>query len=173
MVISDWKTGVGSNDARSNDRDQRTWDVYVDPESGLVLRAASRWVDGEPRLPPVVDSATATEQMRRGSREEYHGFPQVEPKVTLLQALQTIHQAEWAPASAKAIVAEYVIWSKMDKNPRAVWAIMLRGVPVFKPPPGTSSNAQDQYRHIVDAETGEWVGMNNLPRYTAAPPEEE
>ncbi len=173
VVVSDWKTGVGSNDACSNDRDERTWDVYVDPESGLVLRATSRWVDGEPRLPPVVDSATATEQMRRASREKYHGFPQVEPKVTLLQALQTIHQAGWAPASAKAIVAEYVIWSKMDKNPRAVWAIMLRGVPVFKPPPGTLSNAQDQYRHIVDAETGEWLGMNNLPRYTAGPPEEE
>lgn len=149
----------------------RTLDVFLDPISGCILKIVSRWPEGEPRMPPTVDAATAATQMERSGKETYHGFPTRPPRITFLDALRTVENAGWVPRRARQIVAEYVMWSRMGESPRAVWAIMLRGVPVFKPPPGTPKGFQDQYRHIIDAETGKWIWTSNLPRLDLSGPD--
>lgn len=165
VAVSQWKLDLKQGSGGVRDRYSRTFDVYLDAASGQTLRVRSRWPKGEPVMPPSVNSATATEQLRRSSRQIYHGFPSEDPEVSFLQALESIGREGWDPTVARQIVAEYVMWSEMGQEPRAVWAIMLRGVPVVKPPPGTPKTALDQYRHIIDAKTGEWIVADNLPRY--------
>ena len=145
----------------------REMTLYVIPETGVVVKVWSPWLKGIPPLPPIVEADVAAAQMASGA-EIYHGFPDQGPSISLEKALDAIHARGFDPRDAREIIAEYVVWSRMGEPSRPVWAVMLRGVPVIKPPPGTPAGALDQYRHIVDAETGEWLWASNLPRWVAS-----
>jgi len=133
------------------------------PETGVVVKIKSHWPAGVPTMPPVVSADVAETQFGWVS-EKYHGFPVHAPRVTFEMALNAIAKTGYRTTDAKQIVADYVIWSIGDQNPRPVWAIMLRGLSVAHAPPGTPPGAMDQYRHLIDAETGKWLCSYNWPR---------
>jgi len=63
------------------------------------------------------------------------------------------------------IVALYVMWSRMGREPKPVWGVMLGRVSAKRPPPGIPRDTQDQYTFIVDVERGEWItGTNTRER---------
>lgn len=163
VVVDRWSVDLQQSRTEARDRYVRILDVYLDPVDGQVRKVASRWPKGEPPMPPTVNAMVAAEQMKNWGEEIYHGFPSDPPEVTFFDALVSIDRAGWDPTIAKQIVAEYVIWSRMGEKPRAVWAVMLRGVPMFKPPPGVQKDFQDQYRYIIDAETGKFLVATNTP----------
>jgi hypothetical protein len=111
--------------------------------------------------------------MPRSGLEKYVGFPDVAPRVRLLQALEIVMKKGGGnPYLAKQIVAHYVMQTWMGGKPRAVWAITLRGIPPIEPPdPGVSVDALNHIRNIVDGETGKWLGAGTCPQpETGAPP---
>lgn len=140
--------------------------VYLDAETGKTIRIVSEWPEAEPPLAPEPDSATATEQLRRSGDEVYHGFPDTEPKVTLTRALRAVEASGGPASSAKQVDCQYVMWSRMGpwRQPRAVWAITLRGIPPVHPPPGAPDDPVFSFRYIVDASTGDWLCGSNTPR---------
>ncbi len=66
---------------------------------------------------------------------------------------------------AKQISARYVIYSDIRfETPRPVWAITERGVsPKSFSMTYSSTEPKYEYRLIVDAETGEFMGGSNTP----------
>lgn len=149
--------------ARVKDRYIRTIDVYLDPENGQLVKVKTRWPEGEPLMAPEPTATSATRQLTNAGQEVYHRFPVGDPKLSFLEALDSIQRGGALPPAAKQIVAHYVIRSAWGEysTPRAVWAITLRGEP-----PLLSMVTAERYqnRYIIDAQTGEYLCASNIPK---------
>lgn len=166
VVLADWPLELPSAAEGAQDRFPRTFDVFVDPKDGSLLKLASRWPEGVPAIAPEPEAAFAEEQMGRAGLERYHGFPESKPAVDFIQALDVVYkQGVGNPLEAKQIIAHCVERSAMGKKPRAVWAITLRGIPPLRAAyPGVPVDARNHIRNIVDANTGEWLCAGTSPQ---------
>jgi hypothetical protein len=172
VAIAHWTLHLKSAPADEHDQYPRVFDLYIDPTNGRLLKAISRWPEGVPPVAPEPSAQSAEEQMPRSGQERYLAFPEVPPRVSLLQALDTVMKdGAGSPYLAKQILAHYVMQSWMGGEPRAVWAITLRGIPPIKPPDqGLSADALNHMRNIVDGQTGKWLGAGTCPQpETGAP----
>ena len=144
----------------------RILDVLFDSVSGQLMSVSSRWPEGEREMPAEASGESASEQMRRSGNEVYYDFPAEPPGISLIDAIDAVQRCGGAPLAAKQIIAHYVLWSRMGKwqEPRRVWAITLRGIAPVKPPPDTPPGFMDQFRYIVDAQTGLCLCGSNMPR---------
>jgi hypothetical protein len=166
VVLPDRKLELPSSPENYHDRYSRTFDVLLNPIDGRVIKLKSRWPEGVPQIDPEPDGASATEQLARSGNEVYHGFPNEDPHVSFIDAVDSIQRGGDGPLTAKQISGSYVMWSTMGRfeTPRPVWAITLRGVLPVMPRPGMPLEAIYQYRLIVDAKTGEYLCGGNTPR---------
>ncbi|MGD2108177.1 MAG: hypothetical protein PVI86_02175 [Phycisphaerae bacterium] len=170
VVIEDWKVRLSAAPRAVEDTYTRTLDVFLDAQSGRVLRIASRWPEGMPRTyeDPTTESATA--QLRAGGNERYHGFPETPPVVTFEKAVDATLLGGANPLEAKQIDGQYVAWSRMGREPQPVWAITLWGMPPFQAAyPGVPANARNHMRYIIDAKSGRWLYASTAPQ----PPESQ
>lgn len=131
-----------------HDKYSRTLDVYLDPESGRLLKVSTRWPDGEKEIAPEPDAANAAWQLQ-GTREMYHGIPEEDPPISFLEAIDVIQRNGGNPLVAKQISGVWVVWSRMDKEPRPMWVITLRGIPPVRPHE-INLNLLNHMRYIVD-----------------------
>ena len=151
----------------------RTYDVYLNPADGAVVKIMSRWPTGEPITVREPDAEQGTEELRKCT-ETYHEFGITPPAVTLQRALDIVVQRGFGdPVSAKQIVARYVVWSEpgfyKGTTPRAIWAITFQGIPQLKPPPpGGRFDLLNHLRHLIDAQTGEWLSASTSPQRTSS-----
>ena len=162
------------------DKYVRNFQVFVDPNTGHLLKITSTFDGNDPDMLPEPPAAVAEREMR-GTNEIYHGFPMVPPKISLLDALDRVPMS---PFLAKEIYAVYVMQShrmgrKFGWGPRPMWAITLRGIPPLpvKGPPGLRKEdlppvwQSNHARVIVDASTGQLMFSTNIPQ--PLPPEEK
>ena len=164
VVLRDFSLRLESSPRGLADKYVRTWDIYLDPVSGRLLKLRSRWPKGEAPMEREPNAELAAKQMRRAGGEIYHGFPRNAPKASFLDALDGMQRDGGNPLIAKQIVAQYVMRSTGGGDPMPVWAITLRGVPPFRSHPGMPQDARYEYRYIVDSETGKWISLSNIPR---------
>lgn len=144
----------------------RDVDVYVSPVGGLLFKVVSRWPEGEPPMAPEPSAESATLQLSCAANEVWYAFAPEPPKVSLAQALRIIQSNGGDARGAKQIVAYCVQWSIMDRHPaKRAWSVNLRGITPFEAAfPGGSEDARNHLRHIVDAETGEWLKATTSPQ---------
>ncbi len=166
VVISDWKLELKSAAPAQEDPFSRTFDVFVDPTDGKLLKAASRWPENVPPVAPQPSARSAEEQMPRSDEERYHGFPDPPPRIDLMHALDIVHKdGSFSPYLAKQIIAHYVMQSTHGGKPRAVWAITLWGIPPFPSGyPGVPVDARNHIRTVLDAETGRCLFSSTTPQ---------
>ena len=166
VVINNWKVELPSAASGFEDSFDRTFDVLVDAANGQILKIASRWPEGVPEISPEPPAWSAEDQMQRTGFEKYHGFPQDDPSLTFLEALDVVfREGVGSPFSAKQITAHYVVRSHMRREPKPVWAITLRGIPPLVAAfPGVPEDARNHLRNIVDASTGEWISADTSPQ---------
>lgn len=166
VVISDWKLQLKSAPPEVKDSYARTFDIFLGAEDGRLLKIVSRWPEGVPPIPPEPGPASYTDQMRRSGDEKYHGFPEEDPLINFLDALDTIFKGGRNPLRAEQIVGQYVIWSRMGRVPKPVWVITLRGTESLweSAYPGASVNARNHLRHIVDPRTQKWMCASSTPQ---------
>lgn len=166
IVISNWRLELKSAPADVKDSYTRTFDIFVDPRNGDVLKIVSRWPEGVPPIAREPGARAFTEQMRRSGDEKYHGFPEEKPRINFLDALDSILKDGGNPLNAEQIVGQYVLWSRLGREPRSVWAITLRGIhPLWEAAyPGVGVDARNHLRHIVDAQTGKWLCAGTSPQ---------
>lgn len=168
VVIAKWRLRLESAAPKEKDLYERTFDIFVDPRNGNLLKILSRWPKGIPPIAPRPPADSAEEQMNNAGLEEYHRFPRTKPSINLLQALDVVLKdgGLGSPLATKQILAHYVVWSEMRREPRPVWAITLHGIPPFEAfgGPGVPVDARNHFRHIVDAETGKWLSGHTSPQ---------
>ncbi len=168
VVISDWRLQLKSAPPDVEDLYARTFDVFLGAEDGHLLKIVSRWPEGVPPIAPEPGPASYTDQIRRAGVERYHGFPDEEPQIKFLDALDAVLKDGGNTLGAEQIVGQYVIRSSMGQEPRPVWAITLRDTQPFWESsfPGVGINARNHMRHIVDAQTGKWLCAGSTPQPT-------
>lgn len=179
VVFGDCKLRLKSAPPDVKDSYARTFDVFVDPRDGRLLKIVSRWPDSVPRIPSEPSAASFAEQMGRSGIERYHGFPSADPTVSFLDALDSMLQSCDNPLNVEQIVGQYVVWSRMERAPKPVWAVTLRGTrPLWHSHgPGVPAgvNATNHLRWIVDARTGQCIcgGSTPQPVETGESPSED
>ena len=72
------------------DKYVRTFQVFVDPNTGHLLKITSTFDGNDPNMLPEPPAAVAEAQMKNSGDETYHGFPNEPPKVSLLDALNEV-----------------------------------------------------------------------------------
>jgi len=147
------------------DTNLRNFTIFLHPKTGQIVRISSDPGD-YPHKPPKPSAEQAEKQLQSlgPKSEKYHGFPDVPPKISFLEALRSvIHD----PFSAHEIHVWYVMHSMGDDTPRPVWIIDLRGL---DPCPQTRSGrdvaitSRNHRRNGVDAMTGVRLFTTTLPQ---------
>ncbi|MEX0727439.1 MAG: hypothetical protein WD065_14280 [Planctomycetaceae bacterium] len=158
-----------SDDPRFKNRYITKLIVFLWPETGEVMKVVSAWPTGEPRIPTYPSRAEQERQLKQ-SAIVYTGEPGEAPTLTLLEALA---QADHMTRNVKQIYACSVMESHMEREPRAVWAIHLRGFPPFATsvPYGASDadipeHARNHMREVIDSQTGERLYSSTTPQPT-------
>ncbi|MDA0835635.1 MAG: hypothetical protein O3A29_20365 [Planctomycetota bacterium] len=158
-----------SDDPRFKNRYITKLIVFLWPETGEVMKVVSAWPSGEPRI-PTYPSCADQERQLKASSIVYICAPGDAPALTLLEALvKSSHMSRYV----KQIYACSVMESHMEREPRAVWAIHLRGFPPFAAaiPFGASDadipeHARNHMREVIDSKTSEWLYASTTPQPT-------
>jgi len=133
---------------------KRKFDIYIDPDSGVVFQVVGTTSGGN--ILPEPRPEGAERQLRR-AREEYLSFVNT-PVIPFTWALGSVlGQGIGSPLVAKVIVGRAVMRKKGDGDPLPVWAISLSGIP---PLPRTGLT---RIRNIVDGRTGKWLCATSIP----------
>jgi hypothetical protein len=150
------------------DRYRRRFFVLLDQENGRILEITSQYAGVAAEMRPEPSAATAEAQLS-AEKEIYLGFPDHDPRVRFLDALDAILTGgAGSPFYAKEIDAVYVSHSDMGSPARDVWAITLRGLPPI-PAHGPAADTVPEWqlnhlRNIVDADTGRVLSATNSPQ---------
>jgi hypothetical protein len=151
---------------RRFDQNIREFNVYLDPEIGVVIKMSSD--PGEYPHRPFNPPADVAEWVLRYQKEIFHGFPNEPPGIDFLEALRSV---VGDPFSAKEIHVLYILWSKNNSEPRPVWSIDLRGLDTPAIMPSHSAEGTDipieqlnHRRSIVCARTGYNLYSTDAPQ---------
>lgn len=164
VEIARWSFNLPSAPGMKN-RYERRAEVLVDPQTGTLLSLQTQWpVDAGARVPEPT-AQTAERQLESAGGERYLRFPDENPPIGLLEALDSVQRGGGTPLTAKQIIAQCVVRGTRYKEPALVWAITLRGVFPVRTPPGWPQDDRYEYRYLVDATTGKLILISNLPRH--------
>jgi hypothetical protein len=146
---------------------RRHFTVILDANTAQCLGVSSTSQAEDPEMRPEPPAEVAETQLR-GEKEIYSGLPPQDPKLTFLEALETIlSKGVGSPFLAKEIDGVHVMESKMASDFRPVWVISLRGLPpravhragVFVP-----IWQRNHMRNVVDALSGTVLFATNSPQ---------
>ena len=152
-----------SNASLPADTFRRTFQVMLDAAGGRLLFITST-SEGRPaaNMRPMASYRVATKELREDG-ELYAGYPDADPKVDFLAALQDILQV----GKSREMHAAYVMQRRLESKARPVWAITLRGLPPFAAhgpnPKGVAAEQRTSMRNVVDAATGKVLFATNVP----------
>lgn len=165
VVVGEFKLTVESNGVKSEDQYTRTFDVLLDPRNGASIRVSSRLPDGVHPLPREATATVATEQLMNRGDERYHSFVGGSPQISFYEALASLYENEVNPLEAKIIVAQFVSWSMMGREPKDVWAVTLRGIhPMRSAYDNVPAEARNHMRYIVDPKIRNWICGTTTPQ---------
>jgi len=138
----------------------KTVEVYVDSSSGELLKIVFR-PQKETNLVREPTSEEST-QLLKALGENYHGFPQTSPHISLMAAM---NRCKFYPLHSDEVIVWYVNWSLDNAKPypeQPVWVIYMRGtlpvsdhewIPIH----------QRNHRRVVVGMNGEVLMSNNVP----------
>jgi len=137
--------------------------VLLDSATGRLFKVYSKFDGHDPDLAPEPPADTAAVLMRM-SGEEYVSFPADPPPVSFFTALGSAAGSN--PLQAREIIAVYVLYSDTGNPTKPCWCITGRGIPPLDLFPNSSrwpAYMRNRMRSIVDATTGEFIGMTTSP----------
>jgi len=148
-----------------NNSSHRTFDVFLDQETGKLLKIHYREPGYDSCISPLPVAGIAEEQMNR-TGEKYLGFPDSMPLFSFIEALDNVSHN---PAFAREIIALYVLDSHLVYGSRSAWVIDLRGI---NPIPISGRNAEihvpeyqrNHYRTVIDATTRHRIFTDTFPQ---------
>lgn len=145
----------------------RNFLIYIDPETGTLIKISSELENDYENKPPK-PTAERAEKVLSEIQETYHGFPDSVLPISFFDAL---HFCLGDPITAKEIHAILVLHSKMGSNPRPVWIIDIRGIDQPMIPSGGPKNIshipiehRNHIRNAVDAITGKHIFSTTMPQ---------
>jgi len=103
---------------------QKTWDIYLDPETGRFLKAVTRYDGSDPNLSDEPSPEFSEKGMSSWSENLLISDP---PPVSISNALEIASFSQ--PISAKQIIITLVMMEYRDLSLRPVWRIIGRGIP--------------------------------------------
>ena len=138
----------------------KNFTILIDSVSGRLTDVQFSDPGVEAAMFPDAPWQVATRQLKEMTHEEYVGFPNELPNVTLLEALD--RGVLGSPIACKRGVAQYVLYTYRGRKSRPVWVVHLHGLP-------PSMGGITHMRSVVDAVTGKEIRSVNLPSSPGLP----
>lgn len=145
----------------------------LNPHTDNLLKVQSSWPAGVAPIKPMPSPLEEERQMLQ-VKERFTALPNVPLPIDFEAALKVVQESGPAlPNSAKEIIAYLVVHTTIQYADRPVWVIHTRGIIPFEPKLpaafGQSSaivpeDARNHVRHVVDAETGDWLFSDTTPQ---------
>jgi hypothetical protein len=160
--------------------DGRRFVVLLDADAKRLLSVTSTIPIKDPDIHPEESLDNIEVQLRANGGESYQSFPALDPKITFLDALESLQRNHYSPLVAQEIDGFCVMHSEMDGAPTLKWIVTLRGIPPRAERPSSqyfdghgpkrSEKSEPEpiwqrnYLHeFVDATTGAWLSSETLP----------
>lgn len=143
--------------------------VITNPHTQQILKIASEWPDNIAAIAPFPNAAEEEKQLKMKG-EKFIALPAETPPVDFYSALKKLDlTGPVSPTKAKQVMAYYVIHSTIRYSARAVWIIQTRGIDLegegyAARRVGIPIDARNHMRHIIDAETGQWLFSDTTPQ---------
>jgi hypothetical protein len=144
-------------------------DVWINPYTNLVHKAISKWPENIKPIAPYPDIIDEEGQIRKVG-EQFLSLPDQDPKYDMYYALKIIEEfGPVTPQAAKQYMAYLVTHRTVRYQKKTVWIIQTRGIiPFIHGYQGeggyVSEEARNHIRHVIDAETGEWLFSDTVPQ---------
>jgi hypothetical protein len=148
-------------------------DFTINPHTEKLLKVHSSWPAGIPAIKPMPSPIEEEKQMMQ-VKEKFTGVPDGPLLIDFETALKKVQESGPAlPNSAKQIVAYLVLHSTIRYTDRAVWVIHTRGIIPFEaklpaahnqPVNSIPEDLRNHVRHVIDAETGQWLFSDTTPQ---------
>jgi len=159
------------------------FEVFIDSATGNFVKAVCRLKELDSYEDPELSARDAEEQI---GRIDTYAVPDSPPQIDLATALSG---CLIDPFTAKEIVAQYILLSKMGRTFKPTWLISLRGVPSldrlsFPPPPSTRVDTSktlyeppiythNRIRQAINAITGRMYFSSTIPVVPLTPEDRE
>lgn len=138
-----------------------TCEILLDSLSGQLLTCGTTR-QGVPDLGFVLPTASQAQGFLKMVGERYHGLPDVEPGIPLIQVLQEYRRYVLA---ATDVTIQYLLFTDYDhKTPLPVWVLFMRGDFDIGVSPGSSAASRGTWRIVIDAMSGELLSRSNTPQ---------
>ena len=143
--------------------------TVVNPNTDNIFKLETDWPEEIPHIAPFPDAIEEERQLRMAG-EEFVSLPDFVPTIDFYNALKTLDiHGPISPGSAKQVMAYNVIHKTEEYSDRPVWIVQTRGiVPIRHGYQGRGGyvpeDARNHMRHIIDAESGQWLYSDTLPQ---------
>jgi hypothetical protein len=157
LDLSGWMPAVIQNQI------PKTFDVYLNAETGQFLKAISRYERSDPDMGGEPPAEMAEKQLGGGV---YTGLVDDVPPVSMLQAMDEAWAA--SPVTARQLIIWLVLHSHSTWKDRPTWIVLGRGTPPMDPIGGSHGREipvweRNRKRCGVDASTGQFLFADNRP----------
>jgi len=140
----------------------RTFDVYIDPADGTLLKIESLYAGNNIDFAPEPSIEWAESQMQ-GTMFVFQGF--VSPDSNYVSFYDILNSL--GPPNFKQLKALLINTGRNINFPYAVWYVIYRGIPPYLPKGKAADLSKKEaynYRsYIYDAKTGQLSAMTNQP----------
>lgn len=143
-------------------------------ENGALISITTMWPEELAPVWPFPPGPIATERIKAGGDEVWHGLLKARPERSLAQVLRCIQSEFGGVSAAKQIVAHCLMWSRLGHpQPRATWSVDLRGLPeepyaIRTDDSGKPIRLQENFvnhlRHCVTDNDCDWLTAGTRPQ---------
>jgi len=141
----------------------RTFDVYIDPDDGTLLKIESIYAGTNIDFAPEPSIERAEKEID-GSRYRFLGFASPDSNyVSFFDIMNGMGPRNFKQLKASLIM----IPGKSDDNPVAVWFVIYRGIDPYLPKSrGADLSIKEAYNYatfVYNAKTGNMMGTTSVP----------
>ncbi len=145
LNLSGWSENFHSNQKK------KTFSFYIDSKTSQVIKVSAQSDTTTPFFQDKIIKANMKTKLYNQGFEEWLGFPDSMPKISLQEAL--LSAVPSSPLMAEEIYCTCVYYKILDHEPKLVWQIIASGIP-------GNGLLGSRVKTVVDANTGQLISAS-------------
>ena len=147
LILPGWTESAHANQKK------KTFSFFIDSKTSQIIKISAQMDTTTKSFMNKINKSSWKKLLYSNSMEEWVGFPDSLPKISLQKAL--LSAVPSSPLKAEEIYCTCVYYKELDHKPRLVWQIIGIGLP-------DSKIFGKRVKSIVDAITGKLISAGSF-----------
>ncbi len=147
LILQGWTESAHANQKK------KTFSFFIDSKTSQVIKVSAQSDTTKSFMKQKINKSSLKKLLYCHSMEEWVGFPDSLPKISLQEAL--LSAVPSSPLMAEEIYCTCVYYKILDHEPKLVWQIIGIGLP-------DSEIFGKRVKSIVDATTGKLISAGSF-----------